>query len=39
MPSCSAARMTRVPFGTLISTPSIVSDTQVLRRDRRLSPA
>ncbi len=28
MPSCSAARMTRVPLGTLISAPSIVSETR-----------
>ncbi len=28
MPSCSAARMTRVPLGTLISAPSIVSVTR-----------
>ncbi|MCO4698699.1 hypothetical protein LRR80_04787 [Streptomyces sp. RO-S4] len=28
MPSCSAARMTRVPLGTLISAPSMVSVTR-----------
>ncbi|CAM5508838.1 hypothetical protein SVIOM74S_10172 [Streptomyces violarus] len=39
MPSCSAARMTRVPFGTLISTPSIVSDTRSSGGTARLCPA
>ena len=37
MPSSSAARMTRVPLGTQISMPSMVSGDEVLRRDRRLA--